>query len=325
MAFWRRWQRRKQQYFRPLILITGAGSGIGLALAQTLYAQPQYRVLVTVRPGSLKRMAEVFAPRDGFEVAALDIRDTSSIENLVARIEREQGGVNILVNNAGISYRAVAEHMTDEDEALQMSTNYFGPMALIRRVLPGMRQSGRGKIINISSVSGMLAMPTMSSYSASKHALEGASEALWYEVKPFGVDVSLIQPGFINSNSFKNVYYTALSHPHQSLQGEYQDYYRNMIPFVEKLMRKSFSTPEQIAQVVVKVIQTENPPLWIPATLDAWFFYYLRRWVPRRFLLPLLFRLLPNAKTWASGFTHRRPEKKVAENDRRSRPRSRAS
>src|SRR5690606_8275736 len=120
-------------------------------------------------------------------------------------------GVSILINNAGISYRAVVEHMNDKDEQLQMAVNYFGPVALIRLVLPFMREQGRGKIINISSVSGMLAMPTMASYSASKHALEGVSEALWYEAKPLGVNVSLIQPGFIRSKSFKNVYFTEAS------------------------------------------------------------------------------------------------------------------
>jgi len=98
--------------------------------------------------------------------------------------------------------------MTVADEQLQMQTNYFGPLALIRDLLPSMREKGRGKIINVSSVSGMIAMPTMASYSASKHALKGASEALWYEMKPYGINVSLIQPGFIKSNSFHNVYFS---------------------------------------------------------------------------------------------------------------------
>ena len=244
MIFWRRLRRRNQQYFRPVILVTGAGSGIGLALTKLLHPMSQYRVIATVRESSLVRMHAMFPARDGFDIQALDIRDTPGIDQLIAMVDQKYGGVNILINNAGISFRAVAEHMTDEDEVLQMSTNYFAAMALIRRVLPAMRKVGRGKIINVSSVSGMLAMPTMSSYSASKHALEGASEALWYEVKPFGIDVCLIQPGFINSSSFKNVYYTQDSHPDQSLQSEYQNYYRNMIPFVEKLMRKSFSTPD---------------------------------------------------------------------------------
>jgi short-subunit dehydrogenase len=169
-----------------------------------------------------------------------------------------------------------------------------------------MREKGRGKIINISSVSGMLAMPTMASYSASKYALEGMSEALWYETKPLGIDVSLIQPGFINSNSFRNVYYTEKSNPKAVAGGPYCDYYDNMSPFVEKLMRNSFSTPEKIARLILKVIKKENPPLWIAATLDASIFYYIRRLLPRRLLLPILFYALPGARHWGRSYTHKR-------------------
>lgn len=99
-----------------------------------------------------------------------------------------------------------------------------------------MRKKGRGKIINISSVSGMLAMPTMSSYSASKAALEGASEALWYEMRPFGIDVSLVQPGFIHSESFKNVRYTERGLQSEAGSDEYSQFYNSMKPFITKLM-----------------------------------------------------------------------------------------
>jgi short-subunit dehydrogenase len=103
------------------------------------------------------------------------------------------------ISRPSASYRAVVEHMSEPEEQHQFDTNYFGAVGLIRLVLPYMREIGRGKIINVSSVSGMLAMPTMGSYSASKYALEGLSEALWYEVRPLGINVSLIQPGFVKS------------------------------------------------------------------------------------------------------------------------------
>src|SRR5262249_35124723 len=148
------------------------------------------------------------------------------------------GGVNILVNCAGISYRAVMEHMTEKDEYRQMNVNYFGPVALMRLVLPHMRSEGRGKIINVSSVSRLLSMPTMASDTASKYALEGASEALWYEVKPLGINVSLIQPGFVHSKSFMNVYYTEKSKEaeYKGADEPYGDYYAHMTPFISKLM-----------------------------------------------------------------------------------------
>lgn len=208
--------------------------------------------------------------------------------------------------------------MTDEDEKLQMAANYFGPTAMIRRAMPFMREQGRGKIINVSSVSGMLAMPTMSSYSASKYALEGMSEALWYEAKPLGINVCLIQPGFVRSNSFRNVYYTKKSHPDMGYSGTYGDYYSNMSPFIEKLMKLSFTNAYSVARLIMKVIRTENPPLWVPATVDAVIFYYLRRLIPRRLFQPVLFLALPRSRKWSEGYTKSRDRR---QKDRRSQKR----
>jgi len=303
-------QRRTPQTYKPVILVTGCSTGIGAATARMLYECEEYRVVVTSRRHSLSRLRDKFAENERFWARPLDITSAREREELIHEISEKWGGVDILVNNAGISYRAVVEHMTEEDELLQITTNYLGPVALIRLVLPHMREQGRGKIINISSVSGMLAMPTMASYSASKYALEGMSEALWYEAKPFGINVCLIQPGFIRSNSFRNVYYSKLSDPKVNRTTVYKDYYVNMAPFVGRLMRMSVTRPKHVARIVLKVIRTENPPLWIPATLDAWAFYYLRRIVPRRWLMPLLFALLPRAKTWGSKFTNRREVQK---------------
>jgi hypothetical protein len=263
-------------------------------------------VIVTARKESLIILRAKFQEDERFWIRPLDVTSDVERKTLVSEIEGHWQGVNILINNAGISYRAVLEHMTEEDEFRQMSTNYLGPVGLIRQVMPAMREIGRGKIINISSVSGMLAMPTMSSYSASKYALEGMSEALWYEAKPLGINVSLIQPGFIRSNSFKNVYFTEKSRPETGYHGIYGDFYESMTPFVEKLMSWSLTSPQSLAKLVLQVIQTENPPLWIPATIDAAIFYYLRRLVPRRLLLPLLFRFLPNSKNWSRAYTKRR-------------------
>ena len=294
------------QNYRPVILVTGCASGIGLAIAELLQKQDIYRLVLTAREKSLPILKKHFQENENVLLRALDVTDDFARNHLVREIVKLWEGVDILVNNAGISYRAVVEHMTEKDELLQISTNYLGPMGLIRLVLPGMRERGRGKIINISSVSGMLAMPTMASYSASKYALEGASESLWYETRPFGITVSLVQPGFIHSNSFKNVYHTALSDPTLNWEGPYSEMYANMTPFVARLMNLSLTTPEKIAKIVLHTIQTQNPPLWIPATLDASLFYYVRRLFPRRLLLPFLYFCLPHSGRWGSKHTHKR-------------------
>lgn len=303
MTFFR---QRKFQNFKPVVLVTGCSSGIGLALAQLLHQHSEYRVVVTAREKSIAKLRDYFLDTDRFIVRPLDVTNEDDRKRLFIEIQKLWGGVDILINNAGISYRSVIEHMTEEDEELQMATNYFGPMGLIRLALPHMRNSGRGKIVNISSVSGMLAMPTMASYSASKYALEGASEALWYEMRPFGVKITLVQPGFIHSKSFQNVYYTTQSDPTRNWTGPYRDFYQNMIPFVERMMNLSFSTPEKLAKKILKVIKSEHPPLWLPATLDAQIFYYIRRIMPRRVLLPFLYWCLPKAKTWSKEYSHRR-------------------
>lgn len=298
---------RSARDYRPIILVTGASSGVGRALAELLYKLPEYRTVVTARRFSLARLRGTFEESDHFKILDLDMTDPRSRKRALENLKQTWGEVDILINNAGISYRSVVEHMTDEDENLQMNTNYFGPISLIREVLPSMRQKGRGKIINVSSVSGMLAMPTMASYSASKHALEGASEALWYEMKPFGINVTLIQPGFINSNSFQNVYHSELSSPeNQEKGGPYSDYYQSMGPFVERLMRLSWTTPEHVAQKILSVVRMQNPPLWVPATPDAVLFYFLRRVIPRRWLMPILFFFLPKSKQWGIRHTLRR-------------------
>lgn len=293
---------------KPVILVTGCGSGIGLALAELLYKQNQYRVVVTARAKSLPLLKERFSETDRFWIRSLDVTIEAERTVLISEIEKKWEGVNVLINNAGVSYRAVVEHMSVDEEQHQFDTNYFGPVGLIRAVLPHMRKLGRGKIINVSSVSGMLAMPTMGSYSASKYALEGLSEALWYEVKPLGINVSLIQPGFVRSKSFLNVKYSALSDPGNDIEGLYADYYQHMTPFIERLMKFSLTSPNDVAVRILKVIQKSNPPLWIPATIDAKIFYYLRRFIPRRVLLELLFATLPRVRHWAKTYTNRKRE-----------------
>jgi short-subunit dehydrogenase len=172
-------------------------------------------------------------------------------------------------------------------------------MALIRGVLPHMRKKRSGHIINISSVGGMMAMPTMSIYSASKFALEGATEALWYEVRPWKIKVCLIQPGFINSGSFKNVELTRESRKSiLDKNNPYYYHYNSMAPFIAKLMHLSPSTPEKIAKKIKKVIDSNNPPLRVPVTIDAYFFGILRKLFPRKLYHALMYYSLPRVFRW---------------------------
>lgn len=300
--------RNPPRDFKPVILVTGCSSGIGQALADLLVTKKAYRVVITARPESLGKLQGKYKEDERIKIRPLDVTNAASRRCLIQEIDQEWGGVDILVNNAGISYRSTVEEMSNQDETLQMATNYHGPMDLIRLCLPTMREKGRGKIINISSVSGMLAMPTMSSYSASKSALEGASEALWYETKPFGINVSLIQPGFVKSDGYERVRFSVKSEKSHIGRGPYGAIYQTMEPFIAQLMSYAFATPESIARLVLDVIRTQGPPLWIPASFDAEFFYYLRRLFPRRLLQPFLYFCLPRTKDWGLHYSHRRKQ-----------------
>jgi short-subunit dehydrogenase len=204
-----------------------------------------------------------------------------------------------LVNNAGLSYRAVVEHVDERERLEQMDVNFRSPMELIRLVLPGMRAKRAGRVITISSVGGMMAMPTMAAYSASKFALEGAHEALWYEVRPWGIRVSLVQPGFVDSDGFQKVRYTAKSdRSEHELDEPYHEHYVNMSPFIGRLMKASPATPASVAKVVLRTIHRRKPPLRVPATFDARAFALLRRILPRSSYHWLLYQMLPRIDTW---------------------------
>ncbi len=285
---------------KPIVLITGASTGIGLCLTRLIVKEQNYRLVVTAREKSLDRFKkEGFFPSENLLILPLDVTSHDERIECIRKIEEKWGGVDILVNNAGISYRAVVEHMSDEEQLQQLSTNYLAPMALIRLVLPKMREKRSGRIINISSVGGMMAMPTMSAYSASKFALEGASEALWYEMKPWNIKVSVVAPGFIRSKSFEHVYFSKDSHESEMKHGPYSEYYESMTPFVAKMMNASTSTAEDVARTILKTMQKKNPRLRIPATLDAHFFFWLRRLLPRRLYHKILYWGLPGARDWA--------------------------
>lgn len=281
------------------VLITGASTGIGLQVARALI-QTKYRVILTARESSLVRFdAVAIGESQHVRIRGLDVTSAEQREAIVAEAERDWGGIDILINNAGLSYRAVVEHVEERERLAQMNVNFRSPMELIRLVLPGMRVKRAGRIITVSSVGGMMAMPTMGVYSASKFALEGAHEALWYEVRPWGIRVSLVQPGFVDSDGFQKVRYTAKSdRSEHELAEPYHEHYVNMSPFIARLMKASRSTPASVAEVVLKTMRRRKPPLRVPATFDARAFALLRRILPRSTYHWLLYKMLPQIDTW---------------------------
>ncbi len=286
----------------PVVLVTGASAGIGLALVHALIETRRYRVVVTARATSLARLAAVGIAEDEYTlICPLDVTSPVQRQAVIEEVASRWRGVDILINNAGISYSAVIEHLCEEDLLRQLAVNFIGPMELIRLVLPHMRAQKEGRIVNVSSVGGMMAMPTMGAYSASKFALEGASEALWYEMRPWNIKVTLVQPGFVRSDSFERVYLSEAARRALLVPSAYSAYYEYMGAFIARLMRRACATPERLAARIVEVIEMDRPPLRLPATVDAYFFYLLRRLLPRRLYHGFLYRNLPNIKKWGDG------------------------
>ncbi len=281
------------------VVVTGASTGLGLALARRLLGS-SYRLVLTARASSLARFAaEGIGEGERVHVRALDVTSAAERAALIDEIDARWGGVDVLVNNAGVMYRAVLEHLTHDEMVEQLEVNYLGPVDLIRRALPAMRARRAGRIINVSSVGGMMAMPTMAAYSASKFALEGATESLYYETRPWGIKVSLVQPGFVHSDAYQLVHLTSESqHSVDDVREAYHAHYEHMAPFIARLMRLSRATPERVAKVIERTMRRRRPPLRVPATFDAHLFAALRRLLPRGFYHWLLYRNLPRVKTW---------------------------
>lgn len=284
------------------VLITGASTGLGLALSRLLLPQEDLRLVLTARASSLARFDEAgIVETDRVHLRQMKVNEDAERRQIVEEINEKWGGVDILVNNAGVAYRAVVEHISRAELARQMEINFDGPLQLIRLVLPKMRERRAGRIINVSSVSGMLAMPTMSPYCASKYALEGVTEALWYEVKPWNIHVTLVQPGFIRSNSFQNTRMSgksqiAIDHPAEP----YHVHYKHMDRLIARFMVRARATPESVASKIERVIRARRPPLRVQATIDATVFSLLRRFLPQRLFHLVLRRALPNVEEWGN-------------------------
>lgn len=282
------------------VLVTGASTGLGLACVLELLKRTDIHIIATARKHSLHRFEKAgIKESPNIWIRPLDVLSKKDRDLVIKEAREKLGGIDILINNAAYCLRAVVEQVNETERLRQIDTNFRAPLALIRGILPEMRQKRFGQIINISSVGGMMAMPTMSIYSASKFALEGSTEALWYEVKPWNIRVSLVEPGFINSGAFKKVEFTKESHKSiEDRNDPYHFHYKFMSEFIGKLMKRSPSSTDRVAKKIVNLIDNTRPPLRLMATPDAVLFDLLRRFLPRRFYHWILYRMLPGVKFW---------------------------
>ena len=189
-----------------VVLITGCSSGIGLETALA-FARRGDTTYASMRNPSKADALQSRADAEGLtvHVVTLDVTDDESVAVAVAAIEALHGGIDVLVNNAGVGYGGAVETIPTERARALMETNVWGPVRTARAVLPAMRSRGSGVIINVTSVAGRVpGSPHNAFYCASKHALGTLSESLFWEVQPFGVRVACIEPGFFATEIFAN-------------------------------------------------------------------------------------------------------------------------
>ena len=260
-----------------VVLITGASMGLGRAMAELLAADG-WRVFGTSRHPEAH-------PDHAWEMLALDVTDDESVRACVAEVMERAGRIDALVNNAGYGLSAFAEEPTVEEVRAQFETNYLGVHRMCRAVLPIMRAQGRGHIVNISSLSGLFGTPPSAHYAASKHALEGYSDAMKYEVAPLGVQVAVVEPGITRSNFRENAV-----RPAEPLA--VYDELREHLGTMGRMAEERAAREETVARTVRRVLNTPRPRLRYTCTRLDWIAAHMRCWVPEGFTRWVVRRVL---------------------------------
>lgn len=246
-----------------IAIITGSSSGFGL-LTSLEFAKKGYLVIATMRnvekQTKLLEQAALLHLEHKIKIHQLDVTSQKSIENFTSFISTLER-IDILVNNAGYASGGFVEEIPLEEYRKQFETNVFGAIAVTQGVLLMMRKQKHGKIINISSISGKMGFPGLSPYVASKYALEGWSESLRLEVKPFGIDVSLIEPGSYNTNIWEIGQKLAES-PSES-KSPYKEYMKKIEQHIHN-GNESLGDPQDVAEKIVSIAQSQHPTLRYP-------------------------------------------------------------
>jgi len=237
------------------VLVTGASSGIGQATARLLTEQG-FKVYGTSRKP------------DG-NLIPLDVRSDDSVRACVERV----GPIDVLVNNAGYTLMGAAEETSVDEAKAQLETNFFGVVRMVNAVLPAMRKAGAGKIINVGSLAGITAIPFGAFYTASKFALEGYSEALWHELRPLGINVTLIEPGFVHTPIGEKTQIAAK--PLSAYDGVRQRATAALGRQVEHGI-----APDAVAKTVLRAVQSRSPSLRYRVGTDAAWFPRLKSVLP---------------------------------------------
>jgi NAD(P)-dependent dehydrogenase (short-subunit alcohol dehydrogenase family) len=261
------------------VVITGASTGLGRESALHL-AEKGFRVYATIRDIEKREELEAEAEKRKVKltVMRLDVTDAGSIQETVAAIRRDSGGIYGLVNNAGVGLRGYLEDLTDEEIRGVFDANVLGVMSLTRAVLPQMRQRRRGRIVLISSIAGRIGSLGVSAYCASKFALEGFGESLSMEVEPLGLRVILIEPGIIRTERWTTN--RAIASRAMNPASPYYAWFQQSERLADKLVETSTTSARDVAVAIHRALTVPRPRLRYMVGRRARMAVALRRCLP---------------------------------------------
>ena len=243
-------------------LITGCSSGLGRALAEAVIAAGQNAVVTAREAGKVADLGE--AKTDRVLALPLDVTDPQQVTDAVRRAEEKFGGIDVLVNNAGYGYRAAVEEGDEPDIRLLFETQFFGPVAMIKAALPGMRAHRAGAIVNISTI-GVQIMPAGSGYyAASKAALEAISGALHSELKSLGISVTVVEPGAFRTD-FAGRSLTQSS----TVIDDYADTAGKRRKEHDTAHGTQPGDPAKAAKAIIAAVESDEPPAFLLLGTDA--------------------------------------------------------
>ena len=272
-------------------LITGASSGFGLLTSVTL-AKRGWRVLATMRDVGRREKLESAAREAGvlerIEIQALDVRSADQIAAIVDLVGNRGETLHALVNNAGFAVPGFAEEVTDAELRDQFETNFFGAAAVTRAILPQMRRQGFGHVVMVSSISGRIGFPGVSSYAASKFALEGWAETLRLEMAALGIKVAIVEPGSFDTDIWtRNAKLTAKMRDADSPNAARRARWQSRI---ERSARDR-ANPQLVADLIARILETPEPRLRYVVGRDARMGLLMRRLLPAGLFEGLMVRL----------------------------------
>lgn len=272
---------------KKVVLITGCSSGFGF-LTALKFARNDWQTFASVRNLESEGAQDLWAIKNKenlpLQILPVDVNSSLSVDEGVSMVVNKSGRVDVLINNAGYGFLGPIEDFTIEEVKDQYETNVFGVLRMVKAVAPIMRKQNSGLIVNLSSISGLVSLPLFGVYSSSKFALETLSESLRFELKPFGVDVVLLEPGSFFTRFAQNRRHPKAfgreDSPYQKLTENFFRRYQKTHNKARASFISKVADPQKVADLIYRIAQQKSPGFRHLVGGDAYFSYFIRKVLP---------------------------------------------